>query len=252
MAIAEQAAPFVAKWRAREAEMAWAEVFCPRSQTDRFALWGALLGELRAATFELSDPGLIAAKTAWWAEEALRSEQGNPMHPLTQALAQPGLPWRALANALVSVVQAEPARPAERDAAIGRVAPLAGALAAMEAALFGGDAGNAARALAVHLLAERLHAGDGAQVPLMLLARHGLTAAVLTQPQGVPALCDWALDLRNAQPESIADATLFRRARTAFDGWRLGAFAAGRTPPRIPPFTALRLAWRAARAGANG
>jgi hypothetical protein len=250
--VPEHAAEFIAKWRAREPEMVWAEVFCPRPLKDRFALWGALLCELRAAAFELSDARLIEAKSAWWAEEALRSAQGAPRHPLTQALAAVELPWTSLASALVAATQSEPSRPADREAAFAAVMPLANAIAATEAALFDGTANDdAARAVAVHLLAERLRAGDDSQVPLALLARHGISSAALAQPEGAQALRDWADDLSTALPPSLVDAAPFRRARTAFDGWLLRERAVGSGRRSVPPLPALRLAWRSARAGTN-
>jgi hypothetical protein len=251
--VPEHAAEFVAKWRTREPEMAWAEVFCPRPLKDHFALWGALLCELRAAAFELDDPRLIEAKSAWWAEESLRSAQGAPRHPLTQALTAPELPWTSLARALVATTQAEPLRPADRDAAFAAMDPLANAIAAMEAALFDREASeDATRALTVHLLAERLRADDGAQVPLSLLARHGIVADALAEPQGAATLSDWAAQLAATLPSNPAGAALYRRGRAALDGWLLRERAAGRGRRAVPPLPALRLAWRSARAGANG
>ena len=256
MAAPEQAVEFIAKWRAREPEMAYAEVFCPRPLRARFALWGALLFELRAAAFELSDARLIEAKSAWWADESLRCAQGAPRHPLTQALAAPQLPWNALARGMILVAEAESARPADRDAAIAAVAPLADGIAAMETALFdAGEASDASAAVALHLLAERLRVGvgaaDGGRIPLSLLARHGITGAMLSQPQGASALADWADQLASVIQPKLGSVTLYRRTRTAFDGWLLRERAAGRVRHTIPSLRTLRLAWRAARALGN-
>jgi hypothetical protein len=249
----EQAAEFIAKWRVREPEMAWAEVFCPRPLRARFALWGALLCELRAAAFELSDARLIEVKSAWWADESLRCAQDAPRHPLTQALAAPQLPWNALARGMVSAAQADPSRPSDRDAALAEVAQLADAIAAMEATLFDSPTtSDASQAVAVHLLGERLRIGlvaaDGGRVPLSLLARHGITSGMLAQPQGVAAVSDWAAELASALPASLGSTALYRRSRTAFDAWLLREHAAGREQRIVPPLRALRLAWRAARA----
>ena len=233
--------------------MAWAEVFCPRSRKDRFALWGALFAELREATFELSDPRLVEAKTTWWAEELLRSVRGSPTHPLTQALATPELPWPLLAHALVAMTHAEPSRPTDHDAALTAMTPLADKFAAMEAGLFGNESNETnARAIAVHLLAERLHAGDHGSVPLTLLARHGLAGAALAQGEGEKALADWAGELASAMPTDLSATPLFRRTRAAFDAWRLRERAVGRDRRAVPPLSALRLTWRSARAGATG
>jgi hypothetical protein len=252
--VPEQAAEFIAKWRVREPEMAWAEVFCPRPLRERFVLWGALLFELRAAAFELSDARLIEVKSAWWADESLRSAQDAPRHPLTQALAAPQLPWGALARGLVSVAQVDPSRPSDRDSALAAVTPLADGIAAMEAALFDARTANeASLAIAVHLLGERLRIGlgaaDGGRIPLSLLARHGIASALLAQPQGAVAVSDWAAELASALPPDPASATLYRRTRTAFDAWLLRERAGGRERSIVPPLRALRLAWRAARSG---
>ena len=252
MAVPEQVAAYVAKSRIREPEMAFAEVFCPRPLRIRFALWGALLFELREAAFELSDARPTEVKSAWWADELLRSAQNTPRHPLMQALAAPQLPWNALARGLLAVTQIEVQRPSDRDAALAAVAPLAGGIATVEAMLFDAKQTQAAsRAIAVHLLGERLRVGlgtpDGGRVPLALLARHGITSAGLSQPQGMPAVADWAAELAAASPSDMAGAPLYRRTRAAFDTWFLRELAADRASGRLPSFRALQLAWRAAR-----
>jgi hypothetical protein len=246
-------AAFIAKWRAREPEMVYAEVFCPHQVRARLALWGALVFEWRQAAFELSDPRPTEAKCAWWADEALRSAHAAPRHPLTVALSMPELPWRSLADGLIAIAQQEPVRPVDRDGALASVAPMADALAAFECALFEAPATAAARsAIGVHLLCERLRFGvasaDGARVPLSLLARHGIGAAALGEPGGEPALRDWARELVAIVPETPIDAPLYRRVRTAFDGWQLRARAEGRIR-RMPSLRALLLAWSAARKG---
>ncbi|HTA66576.1 MAG TPA: hypothetical protein VK753_13855 [Xanthomonadaceae bacterium] len=248
---AQAVVAFIAKWRAREPEMAFAEVFCPRTVRARFGLWGALVFEWREAAFELSDARPTEVKCSWWADESLRCAQDAPRHPLTVALSMPGLPWHALARGLSAMADAEPSRPVDREAALASVAPLADAVAMVEGALFDApSAEDAKRAVAVHLLGERLRIGlmaaDGGRVPLSLLARHGLRAQDLSGPQGEPAACDWARELAAALPSQPFDAALYRRACGAFDGWHLRERAAGRTR-RMPSLRALTLAWRSAR-----
>ncbi|MEO7478409.1 MAG: hypothetical protein ABIT64_04155 [Lysobacteraceae bacterium] len=243
---------FIDKWHAREPEMAYAEVFCPRPLRLQFALWGALLFELREAAFELSDVRLLEVKSVWWADELLHCAQAAPQHPLTQALAAPRLPWNALARGMHAMAQRDASLPADRDAAIASVAPLADGIASVEAALF--DASNtdaASRAAGIHLLGERLRIGsaaaDGGCVPLSLLARHGTTRSALAQPQGEPVVADWADALIAAQPSEFTGMDLYRSARTAFDGWFLHELAAHRPQRAMPRLRALRLAWSAAR-----
>lgn len=247
----DEAAAFVGKWRAREPEMAVAEVFCPPAQRLPFALWGALAGEWRQAALELSDPNPTRSKCGWWAEEAILAAQGQPRHPLTIALARPALPWAEVARALLAMAQADDARPADVEAAMATVAPLAAAIVAMEAALFDVAADAAARrAVAVHLLGERLRigleAGADGRLPLALLARHGLTGAELATAAGEPALCDWAATLRATQPAVAFAACLYRQIRTRLDRCVLGA--RGRGPGcRLPPLQTLFAAWSGAR-----
>jgi hypothetical protein len=243
----------IAKGRAREPEMAFAEVFCPRATRPRFALWGALVFAWRQAAFELSDARPTEAKCTWWADEALRSAQGAPRHPLTRALPALELPWLALSEGLLAVASEEPRRPIDRANALASVAPLADALSTMECALFSAKGGtDARRAVAVHLLCERLRVGlsspDGGRVPLSMLARHGIAAGSLDQTEGEPAVRDWARELLDELPSRLPDAPLYRRTRRAFDAWHLSALAAGRRKA-LPPSRALLLAWQAARQG---
>ncbi|HEV2607957.1 MAG TPA: hypothetical protein VGT79_08240 [Xanthomonadaceae bacterium] len=250
-------AAFVAKWRMREPEMVYAEVFSARPLRMRFAVWGALLFELREAAFELSDARLIEAKSAWWADELLRCAQGAPRHPLTQALATPqlaelDLTWNALAHGMLAMAHADASRPVDRDAALAAIAPLAEGIAMVEAALFDATmTSEATRMVAVHLLCERLRVGldasDGGRVPLSLLARHAITGSELAQPQGAPAVADWAGELAAAQPSDFAGVALYRATRSAFDTWFLRELATGHPHRALPRLRALRLAWHAAR-----
>lgn len=236
--------------------MAFAEVFCPRGLRGRFVLWGALVFEWRQAAFELSDARPTEAKCGWWADEALRCAQGAPRHPLTLALSMPALPWSALARGLSAMAEAESTRPADREAALASVAPLADAIAMLEGALFDASvSAQAQRLVAAHLLGERLRIGlatpDGGRVPLSLLARHGLRAQDLSGPQGEPAARDWAAELADVLASPAPVAPLYRRARSAFDEWHLRERAAGRTR-RMPALRTLALAWRSARRGRTG
>lgn len=259
---------FVEKWWRREPEMRIAAVFCASADASanadraeaelRFNCWGALLHELREALFELSDPGVAAAKRGWWAEELQLIAQGRPRHPLGEALATlPGAqdaPWTGLALALLGA--GGDARSADTTQAVAALRPLAQAVVAVENALFRvRDADPAgADALAVQWLLHRLPAGlgeeDGARVPMHLLARHGLTAAQL---HDAPAalLRDWAGELLHALPPRGQGAFL-RRARLRFDAARLRvlasrAGAAGSAQPEPAKLATLWRAWRAAR-----
>ena len=248
---------FLAKWRAREPEMALGELFCPPVLRPRFRAWGVLLHELREVAFELSEPRVQVVKGGWWAEELLAIEAGRPRHPVSHALADVRADWRGLARALPRGGEDDDARPGSADAAFAQLAPLAEALLRVEDAVFGHDApradADAREALVAHLLLERLRvglaSGDAGRVPLAVLARHGLTRAQLAEPAGAPALRDWAAEVAARLPRRLPGATAFRRVRASFDRQRLEALAAGRGAfePRGPG--AVWRAWRAARGG---
>ncbi|MFN3843079.1 MAG: hypothetical protein ACK4RW_07405 [Rehaibacterium terrae] len=257
MALPDRITPiddYVGKWRAREPEMEIGELFVPASLRPRFRAWGALLFELREAAFELSDARVIAAKSGWWVEELVALAQGRARHPVTHALLGPGdPPWTMLARGLAECAQ-DDSRPADRDAALAGMMPLARGIVAMEAALFDGvhDA-DAERAVAVHLLLHRLLVGltaeDAGRVPLSLLARHGVTAAELAGERGLPVRRDWARELAGSLPARLPRAGLYRRLSLAFDRQRLARLARrGRLDAGAGPATAWH-AWRAARRG---
>lgn len=260
---------FVEKWWQREPEMRVADAFCvradaplpatdPQNATERlrFKCWGALLGELREALFELHDPGVAAAKRGWWAEELQAIAGGNARHPLGRALAAlpqaQAAPWTGMALALVGA-GGDPRQP-DTAQALAALHPLAASVVAVENQLFAvGQAGEApARALAVHWLLQRLPHGlaaeDGARVPMHLLARHGLTLAQL--PLAADALLrDWAGELGAALP-AVPGGAFPRRARARFDAARLqrlerrGARGGFAEPAAL---ATLWRAWRAAR-----
>jgi hypothetical protein len=244
-------AHFVAKWLQREPEMRFAEPFLPPLQRARAQAWGALLHELREAAFELSDPGVARAKTAWWAEELLRTAAGEARHPLTARL-DAGAPWAAFSRELLRLTETD-GRSASTTEALDALLPAAQAAAAVEARLFDAHAdADVARSLGVHWLLSRLPQGladeDQARLPMHLLARHGLTAAELPSERSRPLLRDWGAELLAIAPERLAPgAALFRRARHRLDRPRLRALA-GEGLPRPPsPPAALWQAWRAAR-----
>ena len=249
MTAADPTAHFVDKWHRREPEMALAEVFCPPEQRPRFRAWGALLHELREATFELSDVRVTTAKSQWWAEELLLVARGAGRHPVCADLPS-GLPWAALARAVVEQAAFD-ARPADTAQALAQLGPLAEAIAAIEAGLH--HAAPPVRAVAVNLLLHRLPNGlvaeDQARLPLGLLARHGLTVAQVAEGQGEALLRDWARELLAALPVPSRPSSLYRRLRTGFDRAQLERLAAGRgfDPPPAP--ASLWRAWRLARAG---
>ena len=255
VANAEALPHFFAKWQAREPEMAIAEVFVPVAEKQRYRAWGALLHELRETLFELSDTRVADVKTAWWADELIGVGQGRARHPLTAALIENRVPWSALGRALLEHGTME-ARASSTGEALRCLQPIAQAAIAVEAGVFSvaTDDGDAARALAVHWLLQRLPAGlaaeDQARIPMHLYARHGLTANQVADGKGEALLRDWAGELAQSLPAAVAAARL-RRFRTAFDRARLDQLASGKGFASPSSLGTLWRAWRAARAGSS-
>lgn len=67
-------------------------------QTDKNVLYAlhAFHNELTGVLNDCSDPGVAHIKFAWWQEELQRLANGQPRHPVTQALAKTGLPHESL------------------------------------------------------------------------------------------------------------------------------------------------------------
>ena len=246
-------AHFVEKWLAREPEMRFAEPFFPPAERLHARAWGALLHELREALFELAEPGVARAKTAWWSEELLRLSAGEARHPITLRLPA-SAPWPTLARALLALPN-DAGRSADTREALAALRPAAEAAAAVESAIFAAAATDEMPAsLATHWLLGRVPRGladdDLARLPMHLLARHGLTAAELPTERSRPLLRDWGAELLAATPASLPrQAPLFRRARHRLDRQRLRELARTGVPMPPSPPVALWQAWRAARGG---
>lgn len=247
----EAASHFIEKWQRREPEMMLAEVFCPAADRLRFRAWGALLHELREALFELSEPRVASAKTAWWAEELAGLPQGRQRHPLTAQLVGVQAPWKEMARALAAFAHEAP-RPADSAESIATLLPTAEAAIAVESMLFAASPSSAAtRSLARHWLLMRLPEGlrrdDQAGIPMHLLARHGLAATQLASAGVDRLLADWAGELSAAAEGPLRGPSLFRRSRHEFDRARLARLASGRGFDQPMPLATLWRAWQAAR-----
>lgn len=249
----EQAlAHFVGKWRQREPEMQFAEVFCPEAAKPRFRAWGALLHEFREAMFELSDPRVTGIKTAWWAEEMIGLGQDRQRHPLTSVMVGVAAPWPALARALLERDAGE-LRAEDTGQAVAMLLPTASGVLAVESAIFGArESADASRSLAVHWLLQRLRQGvasaDQARIPMHLFARHGISAAHAEPGAEQALLRDWGRELAAAMPARVPGAALLRRGRHRFDEAILERLAAGKGLAEPAPVPSLWRAWRAARA----
>lgn len=240
---------FVSKWYAREPEMQFAEVFVPASGKPMFHVWGALLHELKHTLFELSDARVTEVKTAWWADEFLRLSNGQPRHPITQALLDIPAPWLSLSKSLFSVIETASSRASNTGQAIANLLPFANAVIEIEDQVFDCRIATSEQLFAVHCLLQRLPEGlvaeDQARIPMHLMARHSVNAAQLANIGQNGLLQDWATELSSVLGEKPAG-SLFRRARTRFDQARLANMMAAKALVKVPAPKLLWHAWRAA------
>jgi len=217
----DTAASFIDKWLQRWPEWGIAEAFVPASQRRTATAWFALLQELAGAAWGGSDPTPGLAKLAWWHEELEGWARGRRRHPLGEVLQREEAPWTALGRALNTLPDT---RGSAAEQALDALAPLAGAVADCEAALFPGEAAapdpaSASAAAGAALLAERAlrtAAGDDAG---WLLAR-------------------W--------PEPVAG-PVPRRLHSALLRSRLQVLAAGKPARPLPGWRVLATSWRASR-----
>lgn len=229
MAEPDAFASFQAKWRQHQPEMELVEPFCPPAERPLLNAWGTLLNELFDTLFTASDPAVLRTTLGWWSED-LAAGPGGSRHPVARALfgapeaaGRPAGDWRQLAGAatvLGVALHAGSDAPAEDHGVRG----LAAAIAELEASLFG--ARSTAEAVRISIGLERLRR----RPPEDTLAAQ-------------------AIALR-ADAVDAGRLGLFRGSQLAFDRWRLARLAAAATLEqihRLPPWSALWLAWRAAR-----
>ncbi len=177
---------FVEKWIAAEPELGIALNFLPPPQRDGDAAWACLVREIAHATFSIREVEVAQVKLNWWYEELLRAGQGEPRHPLTQALAKrfdlsvvPIASWQSVIAAALQQRERDPAP--DFASQIAGFEQLYVPFAQIEATLFeSGDALATAQLDAlVHALLEvagvaRVLENGHLALPLDLLARHRL------------------------------------------------------------------------------
>ena len=248
-ALPDDVAHHVAKVEARLPVLSVLPVFVPStSRTVAFA-WIALLGELREALFERSDPRVTGLKCAWWAEELQGMGRGAARHPLGRVLASTHVPWGGVAGPLLALA-ADDSPPADAGDASAALRPLAEALAAIDAVLLDRapvDEGLVA-SLVRHWQAQRLWMGradaDGARIPMAFWARHGRRRADSADAPEVHR--DWAAHLRQGMVGPTSGGSLLRRVLDRSDRDVLAALAQG-AEPSFPRWRRPFDAWRCAR-----
>ncbi|RPE82045.1 phytoene/squalene synthase family protein [Vulcaniibacterium tengchongense] len=224
---------FIDKWRARWPEWAVAEAFVPKEQRAVALAWAALLQELTDAAWGGTDPRPGEAKLGWWAEELQGWAQGARRHPLGAALQRRPAPWVVLAAALPALRDSRE-RPRDREEAFAALAPVAEAVAAVEAALFAApDDAAAPAAIGAGLLHARLATSGEAAAPLSVLAR----------AQAGEGATIWAAELLQYWPRRAA----VSRPRALWAELAASRLRRGDAARPLPAWSALRAAWRGAR-----
>lgn len=216
-------AAFVAKWRGAWPEWALVERFVPAAERELAQAWQACQFELQEAAWGGADARPGEAKLGWWVEEFAGWSQGRRRHPLGARLQRRATSWARLATALPTLA-ASRGRPTDAEQARAQVAPVADAVAALEAELFGVRADPAAVAAA--WLHARLARHPGHAVPLAVASAHA-----------------WAGDLARCWPDTRGLAPS-RRIELALARARL---AHGDASAPRGPIAALWAGWRAAR-----
>ena len=217
-------ASFEAKWAAAYPEFALALRFTRGAGHAARSAFACLVFEIEHATFGIREAQPASIKLQWWAEEFMRAGRGEARHPLTQALAThiaaakipPGQWQRAIIGALA---QRDPEPAANHAALLDSYAALYAPIGAIEAALFGTQADEVARALAL-MRALREAAGLSAALrdgklplPLDLLARHRLSRGDLASASDArsQALREWFGELGTALGALIEGPALSER-----------------------------------------
>lgn len=258
-------------WRDADPQRAYAWLFLRPAERVRYGGCAALVHEWRKILREVREPQVAVAKLGWWREELQCAADGEPRHPLTQALFTdprvrelPLSRWTAVVDAALLLVAASPC--ADFDAQRRAIAPLSAAVAELETRLWFGASADVARAAAVTALANLvndLRALPGevergrSPLPMNLLARHGLTIEQLAVdgPAQRAAVRDYAQLLRDALADAATMAgplTLFRAVVLQRDLQDVARCAMAEKPlaalrARAAGFGTLLKIWRAAR-----
>lgn len=262
---------YLSAWRDADPQRVYAWLFLQPDERIRYGGCAALVREWRKMLREVREPQVAVAKLGWWREELQRAADGEPRHPLTQALfadarvrALPLSYWTAVVDATLLRVGAAPCT--DFEAQRHAFAPLASAIAELETRLWFATSTDVARAAAVTALAMlvadlralpvEVERGRS-PLPMSLLARHGLTIEGLAKqaPARRDALRDYAHLMREALVEAAGmpgPLTLFRATALQHDLQSLERAAGAEDPLatlRVSGlgFGAWLKTWRAAR-----
>jgi phytoene synthase len=266
---------YLAQWRGAGPERTVAWRFLRPDERTRFGALAALEQEWLKVVREAREPQVAAARLGWWREEMQRAPEGQARHPLTQGLfaaprakAVPAAHWTAPVEAALLLLMAPP--PADFAAQCKAAAPLADAVAELEARVWFGNAVANPRAAKVALLAhlpadlrglDSMVERGRSPLPMNLLARHGLTIDALGTDSAArrAAVRDHVADLQRelaAAARMQGPLTLFRAVGLQHDLDAMGRAARSGEPfagLRSPAFglRGLLKTWRAARTWRN-
>ncbi|WP_133479033.1 phytoene/squalene synthase family protein [Cognatilysobacter segetis] len=220
---------FVAKWRGAWPEWAMVENFLPAARRPLVDAWQALQFEWQEAAWGGADARPGEAKLAWWIEELDGWAKGRRRHPLGAVLLRGAAPWREVAVALPALL-ATRERPLSPDSAWSALDPVAGAVAQVDAALFGGQA-DAAAVTACWLHARLARHPENALPP----SAGGEDAAQARRLAATALLARWPRTRGVGAPRGIALALARRR------------LVRGDAAAPLTPWSALWAGWRGAR-----
>jgi phytoene synthase len=264
-------ASFEQKWLAAHPEQAAVAVFLAPSERLRTSAFGCLVHELEQTAFGLREAQAAAVKLAWWRQELIGACAGNPRHPISAVLfADPRTQtvdagsWSVLADGALAMLE-------QRNASnftdlLGNRAALYVAVARIESTLFCGSPAQLDAIATLWTISHLLHAlsistevSERLPLPLDLLARHGLTRSMLTQPgEGrTAALRDYLGVLSEHVGAALAEtsgATLGCRVRARLDLAAIRQAVRAPDPlswliahPHVGRWTSLWSAWSEAR-----
>lgn len=197
-------ASFEAKWSQAYPEFGLALKFVRGPTRDELSAFACLVFELEHAAFVIREAQPAAIKLQWWAEEFARVGKNEARHPLTQVLAPRirasaigATQWQQVV--IGAMVQRDPEPAAERAVLLAGYARLYEPIGAIDAALFGTNAGAVAATLGLTRAVRETAAlasvmRDGTlPLPLDLLARHRLARGDLANasPARSAALREW-------------------------------------------------------------
>jgi phytoene synthase len=203
---------------------------------DAYGAFETLKQEWLDAVYAIRAPNVAATKLQWWMEELSHAHEGQARHPLTQAVfaderarAIPLGRWNEVFHAALLQLEAPPV--SDLSAQLAQAAPLHGAIARVETALWFGldaDAQRAEKSAAVQRAVAALRNlpmevdYGRTPLPMSLLARHGLSQNTLMDDGAArrSALRDQARDLLHVLEDAArlpAPLGLFRGLQVRLD-----------------------------------